>query len=103
MKNINVLMVCIMLLSGCATLTPEAAGVMVHAQVSNLLDDCKRLGNISKNVNMFKFSRATATQQARNDVRDEAYKRYRADTVAIINTDDFTNSVTVQAIAFKCN
>lgn len=89
---------------GCATMTPEASSVIVHTQISSLLDDCERLGNVSANTSTFsKWSREVALQQAENDVRDIAYRQYGADTVAIVNSDNFMTSTTVQAIAFKCN
>lgn len=103
--NINKLaLITIIIIQGCATITPEAQNVMVHSQVSSLLDDCERLGNVSANVSTFtKLDRDTAFQQAKNDVRDKAYRQYGADTVAVVNSDNFMTSLTVQAIAFKCN
>lgn len=91
-------------LVGCATISPQAANVMVHTQVSSLLDDCERLGNVSVNASAWsKWDKKQTRQQAENDVREQAYARYGADTVAIVNTDEYLTSATVQGIAFKCN
>ncbi len=91
-------------LVGCAQITPEAQTVMVHTQISSLLQDCERLGNVTSNVGFIeRFDGKSREQQAKNNVRDEAFHKYGADTVAIVNVDYFTTSVTVQAIAFRCN
>jgi len=89
---------------GCATISPNAANVMVHTQVSSLLDDCERLGNVSANASAWsKWDKKQTRQQAENDLREQAYMRYGADTVAIVNTDEYLTSATAQGIAFKCN
>ena len=91
-------------LLGCAQITPEAQSVMVHTQISSLLNDCERLGNVTSNVGLIERLESRAReQQAKNNVRDEAFHKYGADTVAIVNVDYFATSVTVQAIAFRCN
>jgi len=91
-------------LAGCATMSQQASNVMVHSQVSSLLDDCERLGNVSASVSSWsKWDKRQTVQQARNNVREQAYQRYGADTVAILNADNYMTSATVQGIAFKCN
>ncbi|MEW6521484.1 MAG: DUF4156 domain-containing protein [Thermodesulfobacteriota bacterium] len=91
------------MVQGCATITPEAKKVVVHSQVSNLLDDCERLGNVSATVSGWsKGTWEDVHQQAKNDIRDQAFRKYGADTVAIVNTDKYATSITVQGIAFKC-
>lgn len=103
-KALTTLVVFLVVIQGCATITPEAETVMVHSQVSNLLDDCERLGNVSATVSGWsKGTWGDVYQQAKNDLRDQAYKKYGADTVAIINSDKQGSSVTMQGIAFKCN
>lgn len=85
-------------------MTPEAAKVMVHTQVSTLLDKCERLGNVQSEVSKFgKWDANQAVSQATADVRDKAYSEYGADTVAITNVDHFMSSVNVQAVAFRCD
>jgi len=92
-----------LMIQGCATITPEAQNVVVHSQVSNLLDDCKRLGSVSATVSGWsKGTWEDVHQQAKNDIRDQAFRKYGADTVAIVNTDKYATSITVQGIAFKC-
>ncbi len=98
------LLLTLFLLSGCASITPEAQKVIVHSQVSNLLNNCARLGNVSATVSGWaKASWDEVYQQAKNDIRDKAYKELRADTVALVNSDRIGSNVTVQAIAFKCD
>lgn len=101
MKRILLSIAILSSLYGCVTITPEAADVVVHSQLSNLLDDCERLGDVSASAS--KWTNTNALQQAKNDVRDLAYSRYGADTVAIVNADEFFTSATIQAIAFSCN
>lgn len=90
-------------LNGCATLSPEASNVMVYNQQTTLLDTCKRLGPVSATASAWsKWDMQQTAEQARSDLRKEAFERYGADSVAIINIDKHLTSVTAQGIAFKC-
>ncbi len=82
-----------LLFTGCR-LTPEARSVFVHSQISNLLDDCERLGRVS--ASSFSYD------EVKGKVRHDAYIKYGADTIAIVNIDHGLKT-TIQAIAFKCN
>ena len=91
-------LVLVLLLSGCATTTPQGRGVMVHSQMSTLLNDCEKMGGME----------ATATkaipyyvQSAQNELRNRAAEM-GADTIVILNTEQTIASVTVQAMALKC-
>jgi len=105
MKTFNYLLLSICTLYGCVSMTPEAANVIVHTEASNLLDSCERLGNVNSKVTGFTQigGRPGAQQQAEYNIRDEAYKKYGADTVVIVNTDTYINTVSLQGIAFRCN
>ncbi len=81
-----------LLFAGCQT--PEAKSVFVHSQISNLLDDCERLGRVS--ASSFSYD------GVKGKVRHDAYIKYGADTIAIVNIDHGLKT-TIQAIAFKCN
>ena len=99
----NTLLLIFLALCGCASITPEAQKVTVHSQMSNLLSGCERLGNVSATVSG--WSKATwedVYQQAKNDVRDKAHRELGADSIALVNSDKIGTSVTVQAIAFRC-
>lgn len=103
-KLITLLMLLIPMLFNCASITPEAQAVIVHTQVSNLLNECRQLGAVSSNVSDWsKWDRSQTIQQAKNNVRHDAYIKHGADTIAIMNIDHYTSSATIQAIAFKCN
>ena len=98
----------LLVLSACATMTPEAQKVVVHSQMSNLLNDCERLGNVSSTVKVIEhMDVARATQQAANNLRDQAFREHRADSVALVNVDQgagtISSAVTVQGIAFRCD
>lgn len=41
-------------------------------------------------------------QQAKNNLRQRAFDKYHADTVALVNVDEYTSKVVAQGIAFKC-
>ncbi len=100
--NVHLLLIPVLLcFVGCASITPEAKSVMVHSQISTLLDDCERIGNVTADVSAF-LDETTALQQAENDARQKAYEM-GADTIAVVNTDIMMTEVSVQAIAFKCN
>lgn len=104
----GILLILLLMLTACATMTDEAAGVVVHSQMSNLLNDCKRLGDVSSTVNVIEhMDVGRATQQAANNLRDQAFREYGADSVALVNVDQgagtIASSVTVQGIAFRCD
>ncbi len=104
MKLIYILPFAILTLAGCASITPQGSNVVVYSQNSSLLNDCQRLGNVSANVSAWgKWDKQQTIQQAENNIRDQASQRYNADTVVILNTDNYLTSATVQGIAFKCN
>ena len=90
-------------LSACVSMTPEAEGVMVHHQMSNLLDNCERMGNVKGEASGWKhMSWSEVAQQAENNARDSAVLRYGADTIAVINSDRLGSLMVIQAIAFQC-
>lgn len=94
--------------TGCASITDDARKVMVLSQMSTLVEGCKKLGPVTSEVQVAgKWSEADALQQAKNNLRDEAAKRYQADTVVVLNSDQFgvmfSRAVEVQGMAFKCN
>lgn len=95
--------VLLVLIAGCATpLSPQAEGVQVHSQVSNLLENCKKLGPVTATAGagVVYYEQHEA---AKNGLR-EATAHKGGDTVAIINIDErgFRKIVTMQGIAMKC-
>ncbi len=97
-------MASVLLIMGCSpTITSEAQNVVVHSQVSNLLGGCERLGVVSAKRRSRGSLSSPSLTQAKNDIRHEAYVKYGADTVAIVNIDDYGTSTLVEALALKCN
>src|SRR5262245_36876028 len=91
--------------SGCAnTMTPEAANIMVHTQMSTMLDRCKQLGPVSAEASALgTWTWQQVESQATNNLRDTAAKRYAsADSVAVINMDRYSMSVVAKGIAYRC-
>lgn len=97
----------LLLISGCAaTITPDAQRVVLHSQLSAVLSDCKKLGIVTGEAPWGEVS--IMRQQAINNMRDNAFKQYQADTVALINVDEIWSGLAIvkqvaQGLAFKCN
>lgn len=94
----------LLFMTGCVTLSEKAKNVQVHSQVSNLLNDCKRICPVSATASSM-LSPDQAVQEAKVKIRENAADR-GGDTVAIVNTDILTSITTwdasIQGIAFKC-
>lgn len=96
----------LLVLVACATksISPEAANVQVHEQVSGLLSDCKKLGPVSgygtKPLGNAVGS-AGAIREAIGDLREATYAK-SGDSVAIVNQEISLTSVRVLGVAFRC-
>ena len=95
-----------LLAGGCgARISPEASSVQIHSQVSNILDDCKKLGPVRVRSTSA-WSPANAERQARADLRQAAYDKYKADTVVLVNIDSSLGFAVDEAyangIAYRC-
>ena len=87
---------------GCVSMTPVAAGVMLHQQYSALLDKCQRLGPVVAEASA--WTNDKVNQQAMNNLRDAAARKYLgADSVALVNVDEYVTRSVANGIAFKCN
>lgn len=99
----------LILLNGCvATLTPDAQRVMLHTQMSTAVSGCKRLGNVVAEAPNSTLEDAEIRQQAINNLRGVAFKKYQADTVVLVNVDRMGNAFVLdkyvaQGIAYKCD
>jgi hypothetical protein len=93
------------LCTGCVSMTPKGAKIMLHSQISSQLDSCTKLGPVISEASAFKqMTWAAVEQQAKNNLRDAAARQYgdRVDTVALINLDSYNTKVVANGIAFKC-
>jgi hypothetical protein len=96
----------VLLLSACASkaISPEAALVQVHEQVSNLLSDCKKLGAVS-GYGSKPFGNALppngAIREAIAELRESTHMK-SGDSVAIVNTEVSLTNVRVLGIAYRC-
>lgn len=45
----------LLIVTGCATIGPEASRVALHSQESNLLNDCKKLGPVTAEASAWKY------------------------------------------------
>lgn len=104
MKAVVYCTVILLCITGCVTLSEKAKRVQVHSQVSNLLENCKRIGPVSATASSM-LSPDQAAQEAKVKIREEAADQ-GGDTVAILNTDILTSLTTweasMQGVAFKC-
>jgi flagellar basal body-associated protein FliL len=100
MKVILTTVAVIALLSGCAsTISPKAAKIQVHTQMSTLLSNCKNLGPVTATSRAFGYEEAWAT--AKNQVREAAADK-DGDTLVILNTDRDGLNLTIQGTALRC-
>lgn len=88
--------------TGCVSVSQEAANVQVHAQVSNLLDDCKKLGPVTAEASDIDGITTSAFTVAEARLRQAAHDQYGADSVAVVNSDKTSFGVRLQGIAFDC-
>ena len=109
MRLIFILLTSFAIMSCSITLSKEAEQVTFHSQVSALLNDCKRLGTIKIEYTTQPFlSVLENDQQARNEMRQWAYDKYKADNVAYISHKRIEGSMTerpviyAEGVAFKC-
>ncbi len=89
-------------LVGCAntsTISPKAAQIQVHTQMSTLLSNCKILGPVTATSRALGYEEAWAT--AKNQVREAAADK-NADTLVILNTDRDGLNLTIQGTALRC-
>ena len=98
----------LLLISGCAaTITQDAQRVVLHSQFSAVISDCKKLGNVFGEAHGM-FDAEIEREQAINNMRDNAFKQYQADSVVRVNVDAIGNALVIekhvaQGVAFKCN
>lgn len=77
---------------------------MLHSSTSTILGDCKRLGSVSAESSLWSvMTMQDGYQQAESNLREAAYKQYHADTVVLVNTDQFPTRIVAQGVAFKCD
>lgn len=100
MKSICSVLIAVAVLSGCAsTISPKAAKVQVHTQMSTLLSNCKNLGPVTATSRAFGYEEAWAT--AKNQIREAAADK-DGDTLVILNTDRDGLNLTIQGTALRC-
>lgn len=98
----------LLLISGCAaTITQDAQRVVLHTQSSAVISDCKKLGIVTGGDDGVK-SVQLKERQAINNMRDNAFKQYQADTVVLVNVDVIggvlePKKLVAQGVAYKCN
>jgi len=77
---------------------------MIYSQDSTLISNCKRLGSVSSEINS--ITRATEEEgitQIKNNLRDQAFRQYGADSVALLNLDTSSSKIKGEGIALQCN
>ncbi|WP_266156791.1 DUF4156 domain-containing protein [Dyella silvatica] len=91
--------------SGCVSMTPRAQHIQLHSGVSTQLQNCKKLGPVTATASGWgMLSMDDVRQQAANNLRDAAAAKWgdTVDSLALINTDTFINSVSASGIGYKC-
>jgi hypothetical protein len=87
------------LLGGCASLSPAAAKVQVHAQISNFLNNCKKLGPVSSTFTLRPFVDSGPFLQA---ALREQTANLGGDSLVLLQLDDSMTEATLHGVAFKC-
>jgi len=77
---------------------------MLYSQDSTLLGGCKRLGPVSSEANL--ITRATqedGATQVKNNLRDQAFQKYEADSVVLLNLNVTMTKASAEGLALRCN
>lgn len=90
--------------AGCSTTSaPEAKNVTLHEQMATLGKGCTQLGPVSTEVSLWKMPTIDAGHdQARDDLRADAYRRYQANAVVVENMNTQVTKIMARGVAFKC-
>jgi len=92
-----------LIVTACASVSPQGSNVMVVSQESRLLEGCEQLGPVSVSATAWtKWDASQTKQQAKNNLREQAFVQYGADTVALLNVDNYITSASAEGMAFKC-
>lgn len=92
-------------LTACVTLTPRAQRIQVQNQNSAVLATCKKLGPVTAKASSWgKMTYADANQQAVNNLRDAAAAQYgdQVDSLVLVNVDTMMTSSYANGIAYNC-
>lgn len=100
MTKFIVLLAFTVLMTGCVTISDNASKVALYSEYSPLLDACQRMGSVSAKGS--DITTVDGLAQSENNLRQEAYDKYRADAVAIVNIDKAGFEYISQGVAFKC-
>lgn len=95
----RIVMLAVVLLSGCAVTSEKAGRVQVHTQISSLLTDCQRLGPVTGSSRILE---ADIREHAALNALREATADVGGDSVAVINTDNRYIHTTIHGVALKC-
>lgn len=98
------LMAAAIAVAGCSTTTaPEARNVTLHEQMATLCKGCTQLGTVSTEVSLWKMPTIDAGHdQARDNLRADAYRRYQADAVVVENMNTQVTEIMARGVALKC-
>ncbi|MEA2029133.1 MAG: DUF4156 domain-containing protein [Campylobacterota bacterium] len=102
-----------MMLNGCVSVTgvtKEAGEITLYdGSQAGLLKECKRLGKVTGHgsgmkIRVFNDGWSGVREDAKNDLRVNAKKKYGADSVVLISFDKGAFSgITAHGIAYKCH
>jgi hypothetical protein len=95
MKNVLLIGIAFSLVA-CSTVSPKAAKIQVHSQMSTLLSNCKNLGPV-EGIAKWPEDYDHAKVYLREAAADK-----NGDTVVILNRDRNAFSETIQGTALRC-
>jgi len=92
------LAIAIFAISGCATISENAAHVQFHSQLSNALDGCTRIAPVTVRVSQFSID---STSEISIALREAAAKT-GGDSVVALNQDETLTEIIQHGISYKC-
>lgn len=96
-KKTSILALILFTLSGCASISEEAANVQFHSQLSNALNGCTRIAPVTVRVSQFSLDSFEISIALR-----EAAAKTGGDSVVALNRDETLTEIIQHGISYKC-
>lgn len=107
LNRIGVIVLSLVMVGGCTVVSKKASRVIFYPEYTTQLDGCEKLGPVTGRGSGWKprisyDSWQGVAEDAKNDMRENAYEQYQADTVVLVNLDRMSTSVVAQGVAYRC-
>jgi len=103
MRNWSMIAAALAVAACTTTPAPEAQNVELREHLSAIGQGCTRLGPVATEVSLWGMPTIDAGRfQAKDNLRADAWRQYRADTVLLEHMDMQVTKVLAQGTAFRC-